>query len=88
MVANQGWNRYLAVTPANATALPVPMGVITHHRPGGIYVGGAGTIACGAEDGLVTLFVAAVAGTIYPISPWSINATGTTATNLVALYRV
>ena len=41
-----------------------------------------------SEDGTVNTFVAALAGTIYPVSAKRVNATGTTATNLVALYKV
>ncbi len=51
-----------------------------------VYVGGAGTIVARMADGMTLTFVGAPVGTVLPISVAGINATGTTATNLVALW--
>lgn len=53
----------------------------------GIYVGGAGNLAviCADDTNAVT-FTGVLAGTIYPICAKIVKSTGTTATNLVALY--
>lgn len=67
-----------AVTPHNSTNL----------MPGcrAIYVGGDGdVVAVDRYDNAVT-FVGVLAGSILPIQAKRINATNTTATNLVALY--
>ena len=50
-----------------------------------LYVGGAGdvTAVCGGE---AVLFTGVQAGTVLPVNCTRVNATGTTATNIVALY--
>jgi hypothetical protein len=50
-----------------------------------IYVGGAGNVTCVTEGGNVTLFTAPPVGSVIPIRFTRVNATGTTATALVAL---
>lgn len=52
--------------------------------PRGIYVGGAGTIIATIAGTDIT-FASAQAGSILPIRPTLIKATGTTATSLVGL---
>lgn len=53
----------------------------------GLYVGGAGdlVVRLGFNDTPIT-FVGLLAGNIYPLQAKRVHATGTTATNLVALY--
>jgi len=51
----------------------------------GLYIGGAGNISVEMANGTV-VFYAAVAGSVLPIRTKRVNATGTTATNLVGLY--
>lgn len=51
-----------------------------------LYVGVGGNIQITTASGTVIVFVAVVAGTILPIFIKRVWATGTTATNLVALY--
>lgn len=51
-----------------------------------IYVGGAGNLVVVMEDGTVGTFVAVPVGTVLPVRAFRVNATGTTATNLVGLY--
>ena len=53
--------------------------------PRSVYVGGAGTVIAVGQDGVSAPFVA-VAGATLPIQPTQVLSTGTTATNLVALY--
>lgn len=52
----------------------------------GIYVGGAGNVTAVMEDGTVATFTAVPVGTILPIRAIRVNATLTTATQMVALY--
>lgn len=51
-----------------------------------VYVGGAGNITAIMSNGDAVLFTAIPVGTVFPIRCTRINATATTATNLVALY--
>ena len=55
--------------------------------PGAVFVGGGGTVTAVWADGTTTSFTAPV-GVTLPIRPVRINATGTAATLLVALYQV
>jgi hypothetical protein len=64
------------VTPSNVTDLARPSR--------GIYVGVAGTVVA-VMGGTAYTFVGVPAGGILPVQATRINATGTTATNLVAL---
>lgn len=52
----------------------------------GIYVGVSGNLSCVMADGSVAVFVAVPAGTVLPIRPNRVRATGTTATSLLALF--
>jgi len=55
--------------------------------PRGIYVGGSGDIAVIlADDTAAVTFVGVLAGTVLPVRPKIIKATGTTATSIVGLY--
>lgn len=51
-----------------------------------IYVGGAGNLKVTMQDGSVAVFTAVPIGIVLKIRATLIWATGTTATNLVALY--
>lgn len=52
----------------------------------GLYVGGAGNVKVDMYDGGTVTFNSVTAGTILPIKATRVYATGTTATNIVALY--
>lgn len=52
----------------------------------GLYVGGTGNVAVTMADGNDITFNALSVGTIHPISVKRVKATGTTATNIVAVY--
>lgn len=51
-----------------------------------LYVGGAGDVSIVDLGGETVVFVGALAGSVLPIQTARVNATGTTATNIVALY--
>lgn len=65
-----------AVTPSNTTVISARA----------LYIGGAGNVAVTALDGSTATFTSVPAGTILPVVVTKVMATGTTATNIVALY--
>lgn len=68
----------VSVTPSDVTVIPVTRA---------IYIGGAGNIrVVFAEDSTSVDLIGVLAGTILPLQVKQIYSTGTTATNLVALY--
>lgn len=70
---------YAVVTPSDTVALPY----ITR----GIYVGSAGNISVLLPNGTTSVvFTGVLAGSILPIQTSRVNAAGTTAGSLVALY--
>jgi hypothetical protein len=69
---------WAAVTPDDTDNLSAPAR--------GLYVGGAGDVAAVGLDGVAVTFVGVAAGTILPIAAKRVNETGTTATDIVALY--
>lgn len=85
------YNRSIPITPsdtinydrstfsANAATKAIPADAV--------YVGGAGTVTVVYENGQTDQFTA-VAGEILPIRSIRINATGTAATLLAAMYAV
>lgn len=68
-----------AVTPADGTDLPDGIARA-------LYIGGAGDVSLVTNGGSTVTFVALVAGTILPVLVKRVRSTGTTATDLVALY--
>jgi hypothetical protein len=70
---------FVAVTPHDTDDLA--RGV-----PLGIYVGGIGTLIVRDSDGTQVSFLGVPAGTVLPIRPTGVHATGTSATGIVALY--
>jgi hypothetical protein len=52
----------------------------------GIFIGGAGNVSAIMNDGSTVVFTGLVVGVVYYFSVKQINATATTATNIVALY--
>lgn len=69
----------LAVTPSDSTDL-------TYSTCRAIYVGGAGNISLVDGNGATIVFSGVTAGSILPVQTARINATGTTATSIIALY--
>jgi hypothetical protein len=70
--------RYVAVTPHDSTDLTVDAR--------GLYVGTAGNVVAVSTSGDVVTFTNVQAGTILPINVRRVNATSTTASNIVALW--
>jgi len=80
---------YSPITPSDTVAIgETSAGDGNKRVPRALYVGGAGTVVAVMGDGRTVSFVGAVAGSVLPLQPLRINATGTTATGLVALYQV
>ena len=72
------YNEGAAITPSDTADI----GRVTD----AIYVGGAGTVAAVPQNNRV-LSLTAAAGTLLPLRVRRINATGTAATLIVALYE-
>lgn len=71
-------NSFRAVTPSDTVAIK---GGVAR----ALYVGVTGDVAAVNENGAAVVFTAVVGGTVLPIVTPRVNATGTTATNIVAL---
>lgn len=69
--------KFNALTPNDST-------VITPTR--GLYVGVSGDVKVDSIDGNAVTFTSLAAGIIHPISCTKVYATGTDATNIVAVY--
>lgn len=74
------YNKFAAITTSDTVDLAA--------RADAVWVGGAGNVAAVQTDGVVVTLTAVAAGTLLPIVVRRINATNTTATNLVALRAV
>jgi hypothetical protein len=76
----------LPVTPTGQSASAVtPSDTDTLAAARGLYVGGAGDVAIETAAGDTLTFTAVPAGTFLPIAAVKVLATGTDATNIVAL---
>ena len=76
-------NQYMdasAVTPSDSAAVGAGGYCV------GLWVGGAGNVAVVLASGVSVTFTSVPAGTLLPIYVTKVKATGTTATNIVALY--
>ena len=71
-------DNHFAITPSDATDFDF----VTR----GIYVGTGGDIAIVAKDGTVVVWVGVPDGAVIPFRAARINATATTASNLVGLH--
>lgn len=73
-----------AITPHDTN--PV-VGTVSNPLPiSGIYVGGAGNVAVITQGGQTTTFTAPPVGSTIYVRAVQVKSTGTTATNLVALW--
>ena len=70
---------YAACTPSDSSAND-------HKLSRAFFVGGDGNVAAVSYDNTAVTFTGCLAGQIYPISTVRINATNTTATNIVLLF--
>lgn len=66
-----------AVTPSDTTVLTATKG---------LYVGASGDVVVTMFNGVDATFKGLAAGIIHPISVTKVKATGTTATNILAVY--
>lgn len=71
------------VTPSDTVSIAFPSG--THYSKG-IYIGVTGDLVAVMADGTSVTFKAIAAGVIHPISAVRIDATSTTATDILAVY--
>ena len=76
----------LSTAPAQRFAEVTPSDTSTLTGVRGVYVGGTGTLEVVDSAGTAATFTAVPAGCMLPISPTKIMSTGTSATQLVALY--
>jgi hypothetical protein len=80
-------NKFEAITPSDTVDLPRYSQ--TKQLTDGIYVGGgAGVLVAVMADNTICTFAGAITGRILPIGVRRINATSTSATNLVAVYQI
>jgi hypothetical protein len=69
----------LAVTPSDSTDL-------ARYSTTGLYVGVTGDVKVTLNDGSTVTFTSLASGIIHPIAVKRVWATGTTATNIMAVY--
>jgi len=73
--------------PAQSFATVTPSDSIPYtNRPRALYVGVQGDVVVQDDNGASVTFKSVPGGTVLPIRPRLVMATGTTATNLVAMY--
>ena len=69
--------QYFSITPSDS---------VNYDKCRALYVGVSGNVQAVQPNGTVVPFLNAVAGSVLPIETIRINATSTTATDLVGLY--
>ena len=87
MISPQPYNRAIAITKSDTVPLTRIGDPVTGTPINAIYVGGAGTIVLGYNDGTEATLTACLVGVIYPVTADYVKST-TAATLLVGLYRV
>jgi len=73
------FNLWGAITPSDTVDLP--------RVTDAILVGAGGNVAAVMQNNVPGVFTGVTAGTVLPIAARRVNAAGTTATGLVALYQ-
>lgn len=81
------YNFFLAVTPSDTVDFS-PFAQRSGRLTDALYVGVTGDVAVVQKNGTAVIFTAVPAGKTLPVECRRVNATSTTATNLVALYAV
>jgi hypothetical protein len=78
-------NEYLSASDARAVT---PSDTVSYdgRAARGLYVGGGGGVSLLTDAGAAVTFTGLLAGSILPVRHTRVNSTGTTATNLVALF--
>jgi hypothetical protein len=87
MISPQPYNRAIDITKSDTVPLVKIGDPVTGTPIQAIYVGGAGTIVLGYNDGTTATLTACLVGVIYPVTADYVMA-ATAATLLVGLYRV
>ena len=72
--------------PAQDAAVVTPSDTADQGNVRGLYIGGAGNVSVVTAAGDPCLFKAVPVGLILPVRCTKVRSTGTTATNIVALY--
>jgi hypothetical protein len=85
MAKNTNYSPTFPMYPGGAIAV-VPSNSVNLAYPSVIYVGGAGNVTVVTAQGDVVTFTAPAVGSVLPVQVTRVNATGTTATALVAIY--
>jgi len=76
--------QFKAVTPSDTVALSYDG--TNDKKCRGLYVGVSGDVVCLNDEGNAITFTGLASGIIHPIATTRVNATSTTATNIVACY--
>lgn len=76
--------KFTSISAGDTDKLSYNNGEISRCR--GIYVGGSGNLAVKDDAGNSVVFQSVPAGSLLPISTDQVLSTGTTATNLIALF--
>lgn len=79
------FSRFAAITPSDTKQYGV-FAASPIEDINAIYVGATGDLAVVGSDGVAATFKSVPTGTVLNISPLIVKTTGTTATQLVALY--
>lgn len=77
--------QFKAVTPSDSAVLSYTQGTEVF-RPKAFYIGSDGDVSLVNSAGTAVTFVGVVAGTTLAVSSEKVRSTGTTASNIVALY--
>lgn len=72
--------------PAQDAAVVTPSDTADQGLVRGLFVGGAGNVSLVTALGNTVVFTGVLAGSILPVRCTKVRSTGTTATNIVALY--
>jgi hypothetical protein len=83
MIVEYSLNRGVAITPDDDNDLSFPSG---ENRTKGLYVGVSGDVSVTFADGSTVVLKSLVAGVVHHLSVKRIKDTGTTATDIVALF--
>lgn len=78
--------RYVSVTPSDTYVFDASSDTVPN-PPRAIYVGTGGDISLVSLDGDTVIFKNVVTGTLLPVYFKQVKATGTTASNLVAIFN-
>jgi hypothetical protein len=87
LTLTQPYNKASVITKSDTVNIAVATPVGTRTFTDAIYIGGAGTVTVVFEDDTTAAFTC-VAGQILPVKAKRVNATGTAATLLLAMFAI